>query len=92
MNKSTTKHATWIPHYECSRCGEIVKKKKQQECPFCHADMRLERSVKSICKHRDHDTCAEFCSGFDVCCEEYMPTDVWWEGRKEVSEHEQVDL
>jgi flavin reductase (DIM6/NTAB) family NADH-FMN oxidoreductase RutF len=28
--------AHWIPHYECSNCGELSSTAKD-ECPFCHA-------------------------------------------------------
>lgn len=28
----------WKTFYECSKCGEIVKK-KSSKCPFCHSNM-----------------------------------------------------
>lgn len=34
-----SKKAYWKEYFECSRCGEISSKRKE-ECPFCHSPMK----------------------------------------------------
>ena len=72
MSTHETNEGCWIPHFECSVCGEISSS-KAIECPFCHSNMKNHDRVISLCEKRNRDKCSDYCDGFDVTCDYYEP-------------------